>query len=336
MSLSRTGEVDFGAIDQNLGQERAGIVVRRHHEAIRAGAEDRETVARIERRELAILRKEVPTLTNGTHDIHRFDRSGGFRERNDFVPAFVKRGANEVVHRGVHNRESFGGCFLHILDGREERAGISDKEAAGLEKNAQAKGLEDRDDRRRVILGCDASAGLLGEPPIGRTAFQRLVIDNPDAAAEVEKLEPVLGVDLLHEISELLGRLGKGGGFEDLRTNVGLNATDFQMRQRRGDFVDLWRAVETDAELVFAFAGGDELVRLGIDIRIHPNGDWRLHTERTSDFVDALEFALALDIEGVNTLAERVGNFLAGLADTGKSAAIGAGTGFEHAEQLAA
>ena len=143
-------------------------------------------------------------------------------------------------------------------------------------------------------------------------------------------------MDLLHEIGELLGSLGKGGGFEDLGTNVGLNATDFQMRQRRGDFVDLWRAVETDAELVFAFSSGDELVRLGIDIRIHADGDRGFHAERTGDFVDALEFSLALDIEGINALAERVGDFLAGLADTGKSAAVSAGAGFENAEQLAA
>ena len=143
-------------------------------------------------------------------------------------------------------------------------------------------------------------------------------------------------MDLLHEIGELLGRLGKGGGFQDLGTNVGLNATDFQMRQRSGDFVDLWRTVEPDAELVFAFAGGDELVCLGIDIRIHTNGDRRLHAKRTGDFVDALEFALALDIEGVNSLAERVGDFLAGLADTGKSAAVSSCSGFENAEQLAA
>ena len=81
--------MDFGAIDQNLGQERAGIVVRGHDESIRSGAEDREAVARMERWEFTVLREEVAALAYGTHDIHRLDSTGGFRERDDFVPAFV-------------------------------------------------------------------------------------------------------------------------------------------------------------------------------------------------------------------------------------------------------
>ena len=222
------------------------------------------------------------------------------------------------------------------MDGGEKRSGISHEEAAGLKKNAQPEGLQHGNDGGSVILRRDAARRALAFPPRGSSTAQGLVVNDADATTEIKELDVVGFFQILNQRGQLGCGFCKGTGLENLGADVRLHAPDFQMRKLRGDLIDFRRSVDADAELVFAFSSRNEFVRFGVHIGIHSNGNRGFYAEGTRDFIDAGEFALALDIEGVNALLERVGNLLTRLPNACKSAAPGLSTGFQNAEQLAA
>ena len=334
--MALAGEVDFFSVDEDFGEQGAGVVVRGHDEPVGPGTEDGDAVALGERGEGAVLREEVAAFADGADEVHGDWRGGGFAEGDDFVPAFVEGGADEVVHAGIDDGEGFGGGLLHILDGGEEGAGVADEEAAGLEEDFQPERPEGGEDGFRVGGGGDAAGVFLPFPPGAGAAAEGLVVDDADAAAEIEELEPELRVEAGDEGGEFLRGFGEGAGVEDLRADVGLDAADFQVGKAGGFFVDGCGAVDADAELVLAFSGGDEFVGLRVHIGVHADGDGGAQAEFAGDGVDALEFGLAFDIEGEDAFAQGVGDFLAGLPDAGEGAAAGLPAGFQHAEEFAA
>ena len=218
------------------------------------------------------------------------------------MPALVKRGADEVVHRRVHDRECLARRLLHVLHGGEKNARIADEETPRLEQNLQAERSENRQDCVGIILRRDPARVAGGSPPLRVATRQRRIINDPDPASDAEKLDAMAGLNFRNERGQLPGGLGKWARLQNLRADVRLDPPDFQVRQRRGSRVNFHGPVEADPKLVFAFSGRDELVGLRVDIRVHAQGDRGDEPERASDFVDAHEFGLALDVEAIHPL----------------------------------
>ena len=115
---------------------------------------------------------------------------------------------------------------------------------------------------------------------------------------------------------------------------MSLNSTNFEMRERRSHLVNFKGSVDADSKFIFAFAGRDELVRFCIHIGIHSNGHGRLETEFAGDVIDPLKFALAFDIERVNSLAKGISDFLTSLPYPSEGAAVRATARLQNAKQL--
>ena len=93
-------------LHQRLRRERAGIVIRSHHEAVGAGAHEREKIALLHFRQLPVLRKKIAALADRTDDIHQFARGVlRFADRNDLVVTLVERGPDQVVHSRIDDHE---------------------------------------------------------------------------------------------------------------------------------------------------------------------------------------------------------------------------------------
>ena len=114
-----------------------------------------------------------------------------------------------------------------------------------------------------------------------------------------------------------------------------LDTPDFQVGKTGRNLVNLGCPVDADAKFIFALSCGNELMRLGIHIGIHPDGHRRFQSERASDFIDAGQLAFAFDIERVNSLPQRKGDLLPGLTHSCKGAAVGSPAGLQHAKELA-
>ena len=59
---------------------------------------------------------------------------------------------------------------------------------------------------------------------------------------------------------------------------------------------------------------------LGVHIRVHPHGNWRLLFQPTSNLVDTDKLRFALSVERVNALLECEFDFLLCFSDAGKDA----------------
>ena len=75
---------------------------------------------------------------------------------------------------------------------------------------------------------------------------------------------------------------------------------------------------------------------VGIHVRVHADGGGGDHAQLARDVVEVAQLLLALDIEGVNPLLQRIDDLVAGLADAGKRAVRGIATGLDDSEELAA
>ena len=250
----------------------------------------------------------------------------------------VERRADEVVHARVGDDECLGRRAFDIEHAGQKHTGIADKAASGLEEDFQAERLKQRHDCFRIVVESDALAAvLLGAlPPIGRTAIQRAAIDDADAAADAEELDTVERLQLLHDRDQFSECLDERFGFEDLRSDVRLDAADLQVRQFGRFRVDTEDAVDADAELVVALARRNVFVRLRIHVGIHAQGHRGFLAHGAGHLVDELQLHLGFDVEGIDALLEGVCDFLPRLAHAGKGARVGASARFDHAEKFTA
>ena len=250
---------------------------------------------------------------------------------------FVESRTNQVVHPRVRDHKRLGRGSFHIEHRGQQGAGVADQTATGLEEDFQPQRFEQRHDRFGIVVETDALAAVGHRllPPVRRPAFQRAVVDDTNPAPDAEKLDAVGLFQLLHDRHQLADRFGEGRGLENLRPDMGLDSAQTQMRQLRRLLVNPEDPVDPDAELVVALAGRNVFVRLRVDIRIDPQRHRRLDPHRAGHLVEKFQFRLRLDVERINTLPQRVFDFLPRLAHPGERAGIGATAGFEHAEQLA-
>ena len=97
-----------------------------------------------------------------------------------------------------------------------------------------------------------------------------------------------------------------------------LHADDVDVAHFRGAFINRSDAIQPDAELVFAFTGGDVLVCRNIDIGIDAQRNRRARIFGSGDLVDVGELRFALGVYAANALLQRVLDLLARFADAGK------------------
>ena len=87
-------------------------------------------------------------------------------------------------------------------------------------------------------------------------------------------------------------RRGKGLDRANLRADVHADAGRVQPLQRRRLAIDRPRQADVDAELVFAQAGGDVWMRVGKDVRIHPQRKSRADAQQLGTRGQQRQFCL--------------------------------------------
>jgi hypothetical protein len=70
--LAFSNQRELIAANERFCRERTGIVVRRHHKSVRAGAHDCEQIAFLHFRHFPIERKEIARLTHRPNDVDPF------------------------------------------------------------------------------------------------------------------------------------------------------------------------------------------------------------------------------------------------------------------------
>ena len=90
-----------------------------------------------------------------------------------------------------------------------------------------------------------------------------------------------------------------------------------------------------DAELVFAFAGGNFLMRLCVNVRVDTNGDIYGHALGCRDLAQGFQFRQRFHVHLHNAAIQGEGQFGSGLADAGKHDPVGRDAAGQRLAQFA-
>ena len=138
------------------------------------------------------------------------------------------------------------------------------------------------------------------------------------------------------EIEQPIQRVEIRAGLCDLRTDVAIDADDFQAWQGSGAQVSGDSTLVRDAELVGLQASGNVGVRLGIHVRIDAQADTRAATCPDRDLREDVELGVTLDVETHHIGVERLLHLRTCLAHAREQHFGGLATGSQHAFKLAA
>ena len=169
--LALAHDVILVAVDQHLGRLGMRIVVRRHGEAVGAGAHHREQIAALRPGDLAVLGEKVAALANRPDDIGDDDLRFAFDHRPDRLIRAVKRRPDQIVHAAVDDDEFFRVGFFDVLHFGQQNSGVADDHPARLENQRDVQPFQPFDDRLGVVIG-------------QRRRF--VVVVDAQAAAEIE------------------------------------------------------------------------------------------------------------------------------------------------------
>src|SRR2546428_11638741 len=133
-------------------------------------------------------------------------------------------------------------------------------------------------------------------PPLPRTPSKGATVNCPPPPADAEEFDSVSRLKLPNERSDFPDSVGEGRRFGDLRTDVHLDANDFDVPHFCGALTDCRGLTERDAEFVLMRSGRDVFVRVRIDIGIDPQRDRSAQLLRAGDFVDVFQLGFALDV----------------------------------------
>ncbi|MOA00335.1 hypothetical protein D3C78_1196930 [compost metagenome] len=237
---------------------------------------------------------------------------------------FVKRGADEIVHRAVDDHEGLFAAILHIDHFRHQNPGIADNQASGF-----------GDD-----LAVEALQFILDDMCIGIRQRRRVVVvavGNAETAADVDMADRVsVGAQRLDQFAQQPEGILERLQFGDLAADMHVDAGDFDTGQSGGMGIDRAGAFIGNAELVFFLAGGNLGVGARVHVRIDAEGDMRplahFHGAQVKDF----QLRLGFDVEAVDAGFQRVIHFRHGLADAGKHDAACRHAGCKRPAQFAA
>ena len=115
-----------------------------------------------------------------------------------------------------------------------------------------------------------------------------------------------------------------------------LQTAQLQVRQLGSARINLCRAIKPNAKFVLALSGGNVLVGLGINVRIHADSDGCLLVKPLSDRIDALELRFAFHIETMDSRAQGIGNLFFGLPNACESTGVSATACFQDPKELSA
>ncbi len=129
-------------VDHDLRGPRARVVIRAHDEAVGARRHNRQQGAR-RNRKLAILCEKIRRLAHGTDHVVALRRRPLLNSHlAHIVPAAIKSGADEIIHRRVDNGEMLGAVSFQVQDPGEEDSGVSDNRPPGLDEKLEFSTIE--------------------------------------------------------------------------------------------------------------------------------------------------------------------------------------------------
>ena len=193
-AIALANHVHVGAIDQDLRRARAAVVVRRHHEAVRARAHHGEQVAVRRLGHLTLAREEIAALAYRPHHVGGHDLAAPARRSTGRISmvGLVEHRPNQIVHRAVDHDEALHVGFLDVEHARHQHAGVADHHAARLGDYLEPEARDRLQQRVRVFRGrrrllpgrgcrdrrrdrdtCSAIPALRSRPTIAATFFAR-------------------------------------------------------------------------------------------------------------------------------------------------------------------
>ena len=131
-----------------------------------------------------------------------------FAKGNDLVMRLIKRGANEIVHAGIHDDELAIAVGLAIEHARQQKAGLGHDGTARLDEDLET-------------LSGSVLAHSLDEFANGQRFIARLV-RHPQAAAQIQSANGnTASAQALHQRDHLVEDLEHGRDVDDLRCRYG-------------------------------------------------------------------------------------------------------------------
>ena len=247
----------------------------------------------------------------------RVGRAASAIDGEDLVVSLVEGWADEVVHRRVGDDEALGAVLLGVEDAGEQRAGLGDEEATGLQEQVGVEAVKCRADGRGVSRdrGCRVEG------------FVAVLDAEASAAVDVADVVAV-GAELVYQGSDALERLGEGLDGADLGADVDADACRLEVGELGGAAIDLAGGLDGDAELVLAEAGGDVGMGFGEDVRVDAEGDLGGLAAALARWLRIFELGFALYVEEEDVGAESCVHLPDLLAYSGEDdAAEGCGSG---------
>ena len=171
----------------------------------------------------------------------------------------VQRGAQEIVHSGIHDNKAFAAVGFYVLDASEENAGVGDDRAARFEQKMDTQRLDRARNHTSVV-----------------NPGRRLLIGvaHAEAAAKIE----IFQIDsqfakFANERDKTRERLLKLAKSSDLRANVRAETAPPNPPGIAVLNVELARGRPIETKFVLVVAGGDVRVAAGLDVGIDADGD---------------------------------------------------------------
>ena len=147
----------------------------------------------------------------------------------------VERGTDEIIHAGIDDLEGFGGAALFVEAFGEEHAGVAHDVAARFEQDFQPEILEPGDEFLAVALdGQRALVDGLLFPPVDRAGFERVLVNDADAAADRPEFDAMAGLELDDKRRDFFHRLDERRDGRELRADVHLQAAQLDVFQLLG------------------------------------------------------------------------------------------------------
>jgi len=73
--------------------------------------------------------------------------------------SIIKCRTNQIIHRGIHNKEMFLAGVFNVLDPGDQDTGVAGDKTAWFHENTQTERLEQRHKPRGVLCRCQEIFG---------------------------------------------------------------------------------------------------------------------------------------------------------------------------------